>query len=142
MKKQIGSPLSIKDMESIWEEEYIQETRINEKLLSFIKKLKKKYKVAAISNAFDLHVGLSVNKDLYSHFSPLIFSCNVCMMKPDKDIFRLALKKLSLPANKCVFVDDRKEHFNTAKSLGLKPILFKNNKQVFKDLKKLGVVVK
>jgi len=142
IKKETSNPLNIKAIRGIWEKEFLKETSVNTRLLVFVKKLRKKYRVAAISNVNNIEVKLNNKNGFYSNFNPLIFSCKVGVKKPDKDIFLLALKKLSLPASECVFIDDLREHFDTAKALGFKTILFKNNRKLISDLKVLGVALK
>jgi HAD superfamily hydrolase (TIGR01509 family) len=65
--------------------------------------------------------------------------CEVHLSKPGKDIFLLALKNCGLKAEECIFIDDKEKNVAAAKALGFNAVLFRDNKQLFADLKKAGV---
>jgi len=44
------------------------------------------------------------------------------MRKPDPDMFALALARLELPGEKCVFVDDAARYLPPARALGMATI--------------------
>lgn len=62
-------------------------------------------------------------------------------MKPEREIFELALRKLNLNAEECVLIDDRAEQLELPAQMGFKVIHFKSNGQLIADLKSLGVAV-
>ena len=109
--------------------------QLNEELFDFAKSLKDRYKVALVSNVSNKPAQINTEKGYYSIFDPCILSCEVGMAKPDKEIFELALEKLNLEGEECIFIDDRDRNFPTAESLGIQVILFENNKQIKRDLK-------
>lgn len=112
----------------------------NKKTISFIKKLKKNYKVALISNIGSLHKNhLEKKYKLNKLFSVRIYSYRIGSRKPKQKIFKEALKRLNIKPKESVFIDDRKENVRGAMKIGIHGILFRNNKQLFSDLKKLGV---
>ena len=66
-------------------------------------------------------------------------------LKPNPDIYLLALKKLKLKANDCVAIEDSQESLNSAKRAKIKCIIFpgkfhlnKKFKNAFKKLEKLN----
>jgi FMN phosphatase YigB (HAD superfamily) len=61
--------------------------------------------------------------------------------KPDPRIYQIALRKIGLPADECVFVDDKAENLMPAMEAGMKVILFHDARQLRKDLERLGVVL-
>lgn len=124
-----------------WREAYLAVMSVNEELLSLAKKLKKEYKIAVISNIPDLHAQINKERNIFSYFNPCLISCEIGLIKPQKEIFELSLKKLKLKANECIFIDDREEHLNIPKNMGFHIIYFKNNRKLIKDLKALGVTV-
>ena len=103
--------------------------------------MKKNYAVGLITDATDLSAKLNKEMGLYDHFDSTVISCEVGYKKPEKEIFLIALSKLKLPANECVFIDDREEHLNMPKELGFHVVHFKNNEQLINDLKNLGVSI-
>ncbi|MFC2143884.1 HAD-IA family hydrolase [Candidatus Aenigmatarchaeota archaeon] len=84
-----------------------------------------------------------MNKDrgIFSYFEPAILSCEIGMAKPHKEIFELALQKLGLKSEECVFIDDREEHLDTPKSMGFKVIHYKDSEQLIKGFRKLGICI-
>ncbi|MBI2670355.1 HAD family phosphatase [Candidatus Woesearchaeota archaeon] len=120
---------------------YYLELKINKSLLKIINRLKKKYKVAIVSNMDDLSYKINKERGIFSGFDEVIISHKVRLVKPQTRIFKLALKKLDVKAHNCVFVDDSKDNINVARKLGFKVIHFKNNKQLIKELKNLSIQV-
>ena len=116
-----------------------QETELNEGGLELIKNLKKKYKVGLISVTVDAFAEMNRGIELYSIFDVCALSCEVGFSKSDTGLYKAFLEKSGLKPEECVAIDDRKEPLELAKSLGFKTILFDNNTQLKKDLKKLGV---
>ncbi|MBI3623815.1 HAD-IA family hydrolase [Candidatus Pacearchaeota archaeon] len=119
---------------------YRENFKQNNGLYQFAFNLKKQgYKIAIISDQWHLSKEAVVDPKFIRKFSPALISCDVGLRKPDPAIYKLALKKLNLKPKECVFIDNQPWNIKPAKKLGMKTILFKNNKQLFKQLKKLGV---
>jgi putative hydrolase of the HAD superfamily len=75
-------------------------------------------------------------KQNYDMFDVTVFSCLEGIMKPEREIYEIALDRLGTPAGETIFIDDRQEYINGAKEIGLKTILFKNINQLKKELTK------
>jgi len=138
IKKTFDLYISIDQIISVWKDLYPKSFPINIELVKFADKLKSNYKVGIVSSAMDIHYQL-LEKDIYSHFDPVVISGEVGFIKPQKQIFEIVLKKLSLRSYECVFIDDRTENLSVPKQMGFYIIHFQNNKQLFKELKKLGI---
>lgn len=114
----------------------------NKKLEKIIIKLKKEgYIIASLSNVLDLHYKIGMEKGIYTCFKFNISSFKVGCRKPEARIYRILINKLKIPPREIVFIDDHQSCLNGAKKLGIKTILFKNNNQLIRDLKKLGVKI-
>lgn len=61
--------------------------------------------------------------DLYGTFDEVVLSAEHGVRKPDPGIFRLVLDKLSMLAERCLFVDDGEESLAAAYRLGATPLL-------------------
>ena len=48
-----------------------------------------------------------------------VFSCSVALAKPDERIFHLAAKRLGVPPDRCLLVDDREENLEAARRVGM-----------------------
>jgi len=121
------------------EDEKSSKTGINTELLELIEKLKNKYILGLISNVSNIEKEYNEKFGLYKLFDPCILSCDVGFVKPDEEIYRLALEKVGLKPEKCVVIDDRQNCLVVAEILGFKTIKFENNNKFKKDLESLGV---
>jgi len=123
-------------------ETYKENFKQNTELYKFAFKLKKQgYKIAILSDQWQLSKEAVVDPKLMAKFNLVIISCDVGLRKPDLPIYKLTLKKLGLKPQECVFIDNQTWNLTPAKKLGMEAILFKTNKQVFKQLFKIGVKV-
>ena len=132
---------------SISKKEFFKEytNRLFEKIpstLALIKKLKKKYKVALLSNTTKIDFDC-VTKKLreFPLFDAITLSFELGSVKPEKEIFIDSLNKLNLKPNECVFIDDIKEYSEAASKIGIHGIYYTSYENLIKELKKLNVKV-
>lgn len=125
---------------SLFRKEYIKafvDTAIlNKSVAKIIERVKKKYRVATISNTMNLHEKIHRSKGHYKFFSRVFLSNKLGMRKPHREIYLYAIEKLNIKPPECVFIDDKQENVEGARKVGMKAILFKNVGQLEKDLKK------
>ncbi len=112
---------------------------INSELLDFLSVLKKKYRLALVSNVSNLQKVANFKAGLYKYFDPCILSCDVGLAKPDPEIYKLSPEKLKLRPEECLLIDDREKYLDIAKQLGFAVLHFENNEKFKKDLWALGV---
>jgi len=130
--------ISVKKLETIVKKSYKRNFKQNKPLFKQASKLKKRgYKIGVLSDQWPLSQEALMPHKLYKRFDEVIVSCDIGMRKPDPKIYKLILKKLKFPANKTLFIDNQEWNIKPAKKLGMKTILYKNNKQLFKELDKL-----
>lgn len=124
---------------------FLRAFRKNFKRNNFLYKLafdlRKKYKIGILSDQWWISKKALIDKNDEKRFDFSVVSCSVGMRKPNLKIYRMALKKSGVKPGEMVFVDNREWNIIPAKKLGMKTILFKNNKQCKRDLKKLGVEI-
>jgi putative hydrolase of the HAD superfamily len=72
-------------------------------------------------------------------FRVFVSSCFVGLRKPERDIYRLALELIQIPADQCCFIDDRALNLESAAKMGMHTIEMKNADQLRSELEKLGV---
>lgn len=94
--------------------------------LEFLQLVSTKYKLFLLSNTDQTHidkfehkVGQSFARDFYSCFEKVYFSFDIHMKKPDENAFKYVLNSHNLTPKKTLFIDDKKEHTEAAKKLGL-----------------------
>lgn len=112
---------------------------VNIPLTNFLKKIKKKYKLYSLTNIDENYHTINKKRGIYKVFRKVYASYEMGVEKPDKGMFLEVLKENSLMSEETIMVDDKKKHLYAAKKMGMKTIQFKNNKQLFKQLKELGV---
>lgn len=76
--------------------------------------------VGAISNTNATHVAwLDAHVPELSHFELVIMSNEVALLKPDPEIFELALELLAIPAAHVLYIDDLAENVAAAHIVGM-----------------------
>ncbi len=105
----------------------------------------RKIRLALITNIIPPHVKAQKEtgrikrlKDL--GFEVFVLSCKVGVRKPDPRIYKIALEKLNLPAEACVFIDDKLENIEAAKKLGMQVIHFQTPEKLKEELTKIGLL--
>ena len=56
------------------------------------------------------------------------------LLKPDSEFYRHVLKTLAVPAGECVFIDDRVENVELARSVGITSFRFVSVDQLERNL--------
>lgn len=80
---------------------------ISKEILDTLEKLKlKDIKLGLISNADCIDCKYWNQSPLFEYFNDFIFSCNVGLLKPDKRIYELAMQRLNVSPEQCLFVGD------------------------------------
>ncbi len=124
-------------LKKLYEKIYKKYFKINKELYRRSLELKKQgYQISILSDQWPLSEKVMVKKEFYKNFSPVIISDRVGLRKPNIKIYKLLKKKLNLKSSQILFVDNQRWNLIPAEKLGMKTILFKNNKQFFSDLKK------
>jgi|SRR6185369_14673122 len=127
--------------EKIWPEIF-QEIVINDNLLSYIKILKKHYKVGLLSNF--THVWLEEIFDkygLHTYFDKMFISSKHGFIKPEDEAFQKILTMLGVTKNDAIFIDDRQGHVDASNKFGLKAFLYVDNDKLKQDLENYGVKI-
>lgn len=76
------------------------------------------------SNTDPLHVAfLSVQMPLLRRLTGLFLSYEARLLKPDPAYFRALLARFGLEARACVYLDDRPEHVEAARALGIRGLV-------------------
>lgn len=111
-------------------------------VIKIVKKLKENYTIAMITNNSIEWVDYINRKyGLNKIFDLIVNSADVCMAKPDPEIYEFTLKKLNLKPEECIFIDDLERNIRSAKDLGMKTILFESAKKLKSELSKFGVKI-
>jgi len=68
-----------------------------------------------------------------------VYSFQVQMIKPEKEIYQMLLKRYNLMPTESVFIDDNLANVEMARELGMYAIHFQTKDETEKELEKLGV---
>lgn len=137
VEKRFGSKLSLEQFVEAWnhalDPEPIQDR-------SFLEKLRRKYRLAVLSNTDPLHVAyMERTYDFFASFPARIYSCRVGARKPSPLIYKEALRACKTRAEEAIFIDDVAEYCRAAERLGMQSIVFQSPEQLQADLRVLGV---
>lgn len=116
---------------------------INEQAVKLVKKLKASgYKTLICSNNFPARIkGLHGKFNFLNDFDTKIFSYEVCIDKPNKEIFEMLVKKSGLNPGEIVYSDDDETKILGAKELGIKTFIYTDFNAFTEHLKNLGVKI-
>ncbi|MGH3547516.1 MAG: HAD-IA family hydrolase [Pseudonocardiaceae bacterium] len=95
-------------------------------------------KVAVLSNSrgsapFDPDARFHLNE----RYDVVVISDQVGLRKPDPEIFALTLKRLELPGDRCVFVDDMSLYLPVTEALGMATIHATDPASTVTELKRI-----
>ena len=82
------------------------------------------YRLFVLSNMSKEYIEFLRKMPVYQYFEGEIISCEVGLVKPEREIYSLLLDKFSLDPLQTMFIDDRKENVVAAAELGITPFHF------------------
>jgi putative hydrolase of the HAD superfamily len=107
---------------------------------SLLRSLRNYYRLAALSNSNATHWDCNVSEHgLLDLFDSAFSSHELGWHKPDPRIYREALKRLGISANKSVFFDDSLPNVQSAQALGMSAFHVNGVSQVRQCLIELGL---
>lgn len=120
--------------------------RVNERVLAWSRGLRAGgWRTAVLSNMPQPLLDL-INADpafaWLKEFEVRVFSCEERLVKPEPDIYRRLLDRLSEPAGSCVFLDDSERNVEGARRVGIRSFKYVyclNQEEVAEELSKLGL---
>ncbi|MBK7227755.1 MAG: HAD family phosphatase [Ignavibacteriales bacterium] len=109
---------------------------VDEKVVSLLPELKKRFKLFLISNTNSIHKKYGFEHyEFLKLFDKLFLSHEVGFIKPEKEIYQAVEKVSGFPSEEHIFIDDILEYVNVAKSLGWDGIQFLGYDDLVKNLK-------
>ena len=125
----------------IWNEIFFAKPEME----AFVASLNSGRKLVLLSNVNELHYEYltAAFPRAFSLFSPdkIIPSFRTGFMKPERQIYELALSAAGVLAQEAVYVDDRQDLIEAASGYGIPSIQFKNVDQLKRDFLDLGIVL-
>jgi putative hydrolase of the HAD superfamily len=97
--------------------------------LELARALRRSHRVSVLSNAdLSLRGRLERDLELGDLFDDVVVSAEVGMAKPEPEIFRMAARRLGVPVEACVFVDDLDLNVDAARKVGMSGVHFRLDK--------------
>lgn len=117
---------------------------LNTELIDFIKnKLKGKYHLALLTNVVKDNVELLLGDSAYfsKMFDKAFNSYEYHLRKPMHEFYELCVNSYkNEKIDKIYFIDDNSKNLVGLEDLGITPILYKNNEELFKTLQKFDIL--
>jgi len=100
-----------------------------------IRELKSKFNLVLASNTDHIHFNFCVNNfSILSCFETRFISYDMGLLKPDPEYFHQVLRGLDQPLDEILFIDDRQENVESAKSVGITALRFSSNENLKTEL--------
>jgi putative hydrolase of the HAD superfamily len=100
-----------------------------------LKSLSQKYFLATLINEGSKWANYKLDVSGFRKFFKENFiSGDLKVAKPNPEIYKMALDKLNIKPEECIFIDDQKKNCESAEKLGIKCIVFENPIQLKKEL--------
>lgn len=101
-----------------------------------------RYFLVALNNeSREVHEHRVARFDLRAVFDLFLTSCYTGLRKPEPAAFRYALDLTQVPAERCVFVDDRPENVAAAQTAGMRAVVRQGPGGLREELRRAGVAV-
>ena len=115
-----------------FERKYLDSLKLDKDYGKIISYLKQKYRLGIISNIAVEWGDYLTRKFGLNIFYPIVISGDIKVTKPDLKIYKIFQKKVNIPFNEIVFIDDKKSNLKSAKLLGMGTVWFNKQKDDFK----------
>lgn len=100
------------------------------------------FKIVALSNYSTWYRMIEERLGLSRYLTWDLVSCHTGWRKPDTGAFHDALERLAVPAEVCLFVDDREDNCRAAREVGIRALEFRNADELRHELRaQAGMVV-
>lgn len=125
---------------SIWNKIFFPKPDI----LDLARELSRRLELAMLSNINQLHyeylrVDFGYIFDLF-HPSRIIASYNTGYIKPDEEIYDLAVSKCSVKKENILYVDDREDLIEAASGYGIRSCRYKNTRELRQEFINLKII--
>lgn len=125
------------EMDRFWKD-FWGGDRLDAELVTFIRSLRARYKTGLLSNAFsDLRHYVTHVWKFADAFDEMVISAEVGLVKPDAQIYHLALQRLGIAPQEAVFIDDMPRNVEGARAANMHAIRFLSPRQACSELEQL-----
>ncbi|HWB82566.1 MAG TPA: HAD family phosphatase [Bryobacteraceae bacterium] len=94
-----------------------------------------RYRLVLLSNTNAIHFEMIRAKQPFMrHFHELVASHEVHALKPQAEIYRIAVERAGCSPRECLYVDDIASYVETARKMGIDAVTFRSTEQLEADL--------
>lgn len=110
-------------------------------VIEILRLLKKHYSVWLLSNTNPRHIKdeIKIKYDFPHEIDGAIYSFDVGKIKPDPEIFCVAVNSANTKFENCIFIDDLKSNVESAKKIGILSFQYISTDQLIEDLINNGI---
>ncbi len=131
--------VSLEEFKQLWGNMFLPEPLLSE---SFLRALKTNYRLILLSNTNEIHFDYVEQKyPILENFEEYLLSYQVGCMKPDRQIYQLAIEKGGVSAERIFFTDDRLENIEAARLAGIRAVQFRSESQLKTEMTRFGIIV-
>jgi epoxide hydrolase-like predicted phosphatase len=129
--------ITVEEFHTLWNHNFSE----NEEMAELLQHLKGRRALALLSNTNESHFeSLESKYKVTRHFGLVFLSYLLGMQKPDLKIYEHVIEKAGLLPEEIVFIDDRTENIDAARSLGIISIQFESPAQLKQELRLLNLL--
>lgn len=138
VKSKLDLTLTLNEFKTIWCNIFSE----NQQMQSIVQEIASTKQIGLLSDTDPLHWEyITANWEWINEYFPKpSLSYKSGFMKPAKEAYLDACKKISLPPERCLFIDDMQINIDGAVSAGLQAILFRDANKLRCDLGKLNIL--
>lgn len=113
-------------LQSSLHESFVDNFIVIKEAHDFINEIKEKIDIGILSNIAEETFNLVQSKKIIPNinYKSLVISAKIKVIKPEKEIFDYAIDQINLDPNKVLFIDDKEENVNAARSFGWNSLTF------------------
>ncbi len=142
--RDVADDLGIKESKIRWVYYFTTLSHLNKEVAAIVKKLKKNYIIAFLSNIDKeryLYAKSHTLKSLMPIFDYTFASYEMKAVKPGVKIYQKVLDTVGVKAEEVLFIDNDAHNAYAARKAGLKAIHFTSVPELKKDLKRFGITL-
>jgi putative hydrolase of the HAD superfamily len=137
VSKALKMEISLEEFRHLWGAMFLPEPLISEK---FLRDLRQRKRIILFSNTNEIHFEyLEKEFPILELVDERLLSYQVGCMKPDQQIYRLAIEKAGVAPERIFFADDRIENVEAAQLAGIQAIQFQSEAQLRREMNARGI---
>ncbi len=131
---------STKDLIKIYQTYYERYTYVDDRIVSLLNLLKKKYQLVCITDTNPVHARVNESRGIFKLFNHNYVSFSNGFLKSDLGAFQKILQKIGKKSEECLFVDDADINLTEANKIGIKTLKFENYEKLISDMKTIKLI--